>query len=449
MPDPESHPLAWAQLRQCRALARLSEFTMRELFAAAEERAFQPGDVMIRQGDPADGLLILLEGTAHVQLRRRDGDRRLGDLTSGDLAGEMALVTREARSADVVAASAVRALLVPTAAFDALAVRHLELGLVLTQLMADRLGGGAHDGFGDKRVEGYRILRCIGRGGMSVVYEAQDESTGEPGEPGEGGKGEPGKIVALKMMSYRLIFDAAALARFHQESELHQSLEHENIARLERLFPAYRTYFLVMELCDGMDLRRLISRRGRLAEPQVRAILGQLACALEYFHGRGLVHRDLKPANVMMTRQGRIKLMDFGLAVPVVTDETETRAVEHAIMGTPAYMAPEQLGRGHLDRRTDVYALACLAFELLSGTRLFAATDLFAIIQEKASRRLPPAAEIGDGVSEELYEFLQGALQLNPDDRPPSAAPLVTWAAPCDPPPEEPGDERSGADPTV
>lgn len=441
MPNPELHPLAWAQLRRCRALASLSELTSRELFAAAEERSFQPGDLMIRQGDPADGLLILLEGTAHVQLRRRDGDRRLGELAGGDLAGEMALVTREARSADVVAASAVRALLVPTAAFDALAGRHLELALVLTQLMADRLGGGAHDGFGDKQVEGFRILRSIGRGGMSVVYEAQEEASGEPGEPG--------KTVALKMMSYRLIYDAAALARFHQESALHQSLEHENIARLERLFPAYRTYFLVMELCDGMDLRRLVSRRGRLAEPQVRAILGQLACALEYFHGRGFVHRDLKPANVMLTRHGRIKLMDFGLALPVVTDESETRAVEHAIMGTPAYMAPEQLGQGHLDRRTDVYALACLAFELLSGTRLFAATDLFGLMRAKASTPLPPAAGIGDGVSEELYAFLQAALSVNPDDRPPSVAALVNWAAPCDPPPEEPGDEGSGADPTV
>ena len=111
----------------------------------------------------------------------------------------MALVTREPRSATVVADSMVRALLVPTAAFDQLAARHLELTIVLTELVADRLGRAAHDGFGGKRVDGFRIVRCIGRGGMSVVYRAREESSGDE--------------VALKMMSYRLIYDAAALAR--------------------------------------------------------------------------------------------------------------------------------------------------------------------------------------------------------------------------------------------
>lgn len=433
MPDPDAHPLTWALFRQCRPLAAVSEFAMREVFAAADERSYQPGDVMIRQGDPADGLLVLLEGTAHAQLRGEDGGHWLGGFNGGDLTGEMALVTREVRSADVIADSPVRALLVPTAAFDRLAVRHLELGLVLTQLVADRLGRGAHDGFGDKRIEGFRILRCIGRGGMSVVYKAEEQSTGE--------------IVALKMMSYRLIYDAAALARFHQESELHQSLDHDNIARLKRLFPAYRTYFLVMELCEGMDLRRLVWLRGPLPEPQVRAILGQLACALEYVHGRGLVHRDLKPANVMITREGRVKLTDFGLAVPVAPpDELGTRMVDDSVMGTPAFMAPEQLARGPLDRRTDVYALGCLAFELLSGSPLFRATDLFGLVQEKAGLQLPPAAAIGEGVSEELYEFLKASLRVNPNERPSSAAALVKWAAPCEPPPEEtPGEPPSDA----
>jgi len=424
LPEPEAHPLTWELFRQRRPLGTVSDFAMREVFAAADERSFQAGDVMIRQGDSADGLLILLEGTAHARLRRQDGDQWLGSFKSGDLAGEMALVTREARSADVIADSPVRALLVPTAAFDRLAVRHLELGLVLTNLVADRLGRSAHDGFGDKQIEGFRILRCIGRGGMSVVYEAQEAASGE--------------VVALKMMSYRLIYDAAALARFHQESELHQTLRHDNIARLIRLFPAYRTYFLVMELCQGVDLRHYAWLRGRLPESQVRAILGQLASALEYVHERGLVHRDLKPANVMITREGRVKLTDFGLAVPVaIPDGRETRLVDDSVMGTPAFMAPEQLARGPLDRRTDVYALGCLAFELLTGKSLFVATDLFRLVQEKAGLQLPSAEAIGDGVSEELYEFLRAALRVDPNDRPSSTGGLVKWAALCEPPPEE------------
>jgi serine/threonine protein kinase len=340
----------------------------------------------------------------------------------------MALVTREARTADVIADSRVRALLVPIATFDQLAMRHPGLGMVLTELIADRLGQSALDGFGGKKIEKYRILRCVGRGGMSVVYRAQDESTGE--------------LVALKMMSYRLIYDAMALARFHQEAELLQSLDHENITHLKRLFPAYRTYFLVMELCEGVDLARLVRVRGRLSESQVRPILGQLAGALEYVHAHGLVHRDLKPANVILTADGRVKLTDFGLAMPVVLpDDEQTRVADSVVMGTPAFMAPEQLSGGLLDRRTDVYALGCLAYDLLTGRHLFGSTNFFELAQEKLTKRLPPAAEIGEGVSTELYEFLQGALRVRPDERPPSTAPLVQWAARCDPPPRDLVDE--------
>jgi len=413
----------WRLLCNCGALATLSAITMQDLLSAASERSFQGGDTLMVQGDAAEGLWILLEGTAHALLRGQDGSQRcIGRFTNGDVVGEMALVTREPRSATVVADSPIRALLVPAAAFDQVAARHLELSMVLTELVADRLGRGAHDGFGGKKVEGFRIHRCIGRGGMSVVYGAQDESSGVH--------------VALKMMSYRLIYDGAALARFRQEAEVLQSLDHENIARLQRLFQAYNTYFLVMELCEGVDLQRLIASPGRLTESQVLPILGQLARALEYVHGRGLVHRDLKPGNVMITRQGHVKLMDFGIAVPefVLADESPTGP--RVVLGTPSYMAPEQLAGGPVDRRTDVYALGCLAYELLTGRRLFAASSVVELTRQKLTPQLPPAAEIGEGVGPVLYEFLRNALRVAPDERPASLAPLAEWAAPFEPPPE-------------
>lgn len=422
MPDPEPNPPAWNSLRQCRSLSVLSDETLQELIGAGEERSYQPGDAMVRQGEAAEGLLILLEGAAHALLRDRDGDHHLGGFTTGDIVGEMALVTREARSADVIADSLVRALFVSTGAFDRLATRRLELGVVLTELVADRLGQGAHDGLGGKTIEAFRIVRCIGRGGMSIVYQAEDESTGE--------------LVALKMMSYRLIYDAKALARFHQEANLVRGLDHENIARLKRLFPAYHTYFLVMELCDGTDLDRLVRARGPLDEVQVRRILGQLACALDYVHARGIAHGDLKPANVMITRDGRIKLTDFGLAMPVVVLEDTPTTTAGPLMGTPAFMAPEQLSGGKIDSRTDVYAMGCLAYKLLTGQQLYRATNFFELVREKLTIRLPPAKEIGGGISGELYEFLQSATRVNPNDRPSSVAALLKWAARCDPPPE-------------
>jgi hypothetical protein len=436
-PDPPGHlagagapapagvdPRAWSLVRRSGTFATLPSAALQGLLAAGSERSFEAGDALVTQGDPPDGLLILLDGTAHARLRSVDAtDRPIGRFMAGDVVGEMALVTREPRSATVVADSAVRALFVPTAAFDRLVLRHLELAVVLTELIADRLGRSAHDGFGGKKVEGFRILRCIGRGGMSVVYRAQDEASGEH--------------VALKMMSYRLIFDTAALTRFHQEAAIVQGLDHQNIARLERLFTAYRTYFLVMELCDGVDLRRLVKARGPLPEVQVRPILGQLARALDYVHERGLVHRDLKPGNVMVTQQGDIKLTDFGLAVAEVVVDDQFTTAHAAVMGTPAYMAPEQMNGGALDGRADVYALGCLAYDLLTGRHLFNATSVFELIQQKLTVALPPAALIGEGISTELYEFMQGALRVNPDERPRSATSLVKWAARCEPPPPD------------
>jgi eukaryotic-like serine/threonine-protein kinase len=417
---PEPTPGSWHPLRNSRALAGLSDDTLQELFASARAQSFQAGETLMRQGDPAEGLLILLEGTAHAQLRDRDGAHVLGRFAGGDIVGEMALVTREPRSADVIADSAVQALLVPTREFDRLAMRHPALGAVLTELVADRLGQAAHDGFGGKTVEDFRILHCIGRGGMSLVYRAEDQATGEH--------------VALKMMSYKLIYNSAALSRFHQESALLQRLHHGNIVRLKRLFAAFRTYFLVMELCEGVDLRRFVAKGG-LPEPQVRAILGQLACALEYLHRQGIVHRDLKPANVMLTRGGQVKVMDFGLARPTVALEETQTATGQEIMGTPSYMAPEQLSGWAPDSRTDVYALGCIAYALLTGRHLFQATNLWDLVQEKSSVRLPPAGSIGAGVTPELYAFMQAALEVKPENRSSSAAALTAWAAPCDLPP--------------
>ena len=421
--QPETLEL-WKQLGHSRALSTLPAIAMRDLLAAATERQFEPGQVILRQGDRAEGLWILIEGTAHATLRDQDGaEHRIGNFRSGDVVGEMAMVTREPRTATVIADSHLRAVLVPTAEFDRLATRHFELGIVLTELIAERLGRGANDGFGGKQVEGFRILRWVGRGGMSIVYRARDEATNE--------------LVALKMMSYRLIYDPAALDRFKREAEILQGLDHANIARLKRLFEAYNTYFLVMELCEGVDLSRLVRRHGQLTEQQVRPILGQLANALEYVHQRGIVHRDLKPGNVMITRRGEVKLTDFGIAVPEVVLDDRAASRRHAILGTPAFMAPEQLTGGPLDRRTDVYALACLAYELLTGQHLFRSAAGADLMEEKLNLRLPGAAEIGGGVSVELYAFLQSALSADPDDRPSSAAPLLDWAAPCEPPPPD------------
>ncbi len=404
-------------LGKSQAFAQLAPELLTSLASCAHEQRYPVGHTFIKQGDPGDCLLVILEGTASAYVR--DGSGRVsevGEFRPGDVVGEMALITGEARTADVIARTQVRALSLSATAFHRLTTKHPEIAIVLTNVIAERLGRAPRDGLAGKVVNGYEIVRGVGRGGMAVVYQATRLSDGI--------------TVALKMMSHRLLYQPGAMASFSREADALQTLRHNNIARLYDRFGAYRTQFLAMEFCDGEPLSRFIGRCGGLPQEEARPILGQLAEALRYVHSRNLVHHDVKPANVMLSRSGTVKLMDFGIAriQPTSLDETVTAHGTYA--GTPGYMAPEQFTRVATDARVDVYGLACLAYELLSGQRLFSSDNLFDLIQEQLSFSLPPADQIGQGIDEELHEFLHQGLQRDRKKRPMPLDRVARWAGP-------------------
>lgn len=402
-------------LKASPALRDLDPGLLDEIFGRMESRRYAPGEHLIRQGDPGDCMLVMVDGIARIALRGRDGTADdIGRFSAGDVVGELALVAREPRSADVTAESAVRALALPADDFHRIAGHHPELGMVLTRLIGERLGRTARDGLGDKVVHGYRVLRRIGRGGMAIVYEAERDQTGQR--------------VALKMMSHRLVYEGRALSRFRQEADLARAFRHRNIARVYERFGAYNTEFLVMELCEGTDLAGVLKRDGPMEEPRARHVLGQIGGALQYVHDRGVVHRDVKPSNVMLLADGTAKVMDFGVARANYETTDVTRTTPRTVVGTLTYMPPEQLAGGDVDARADIYALACVAYELLTGKPPFDGPDIVELIRQKASVRLAPAAEIGSGISAELHEFLERGLQPDADNRPASLSALGRWA---------------------
>jgi len=385
------------------SFASLGPETFKNLLAAMSFREFKAGELLIRQGDAAEYLLLILNGRAVARLRDAPADRPpIGEFGPGDVVGEMSLVTNELRTADVVSQTQVRALELSSEAFHALALRYPLLSVVLTDVVADRLGHAAHDGLGGKEIHGYRIVQCVGRGGMGVVYEAERSANGER--------------VALKMMNHRLVYRPDALRRFRREAEVLKSLRHPCIARLYDSFPAYQTEFLVMEFCAGSTLGHLISSRGALDEEVVRKLLGQLAPALKHIHERGLIHRDLKPSNIMVTESCGIKLLDFGLAK---SDDSRAAdaGTQSAMIGTLRYMAPELFAGQRADPRADVYALACVAYEALSGRPVLDASDVFGIVREHMRFTLPPRDQIGRGISSEMYEVLASGLNRSPEER--------------------------------
>ena len=256
------------------------------------------------------------------------------------------------------------------------------------------------------RVGPYEIVSPLGAGGMGEVYRARDTRLN--------------REVAIKVLHTHAATDAERMARFNREAQLLASLNHPNIGAIYGLEDALGAQALVMELVEGPTLAERIAR-GRLAVPDSVAIAIQIAQALEVAHERGIIHRDLKPANIKVTADGTVKVLDFGLAKaldpPTALDTnalnspTLSAHATHAgiILGTAAYMAPEQARGLPVDRRADVWAFGCVLFEMLTGQRPFAGdtvTDTMAAVlsREPEWSSLPEATP--DGVRRLLKRCL-------------------------------------------
>jgi hypothetical protein len=401
------------RLGRLASFSELSDELLREIEASMTERRFAPFDLLMRQGEEGDSLMVVQEGEVEVSValeRERHVLKRAG---AGEVFGEMALLTTEPRTASVVALTPVRALVLPVAEFHRLARREPALAEVLSRLTAHRLGGETHDALSGKTFHGHAIRKRLGRGGMAVVYEAVEIATG--------------RTVALKMMSHRFAFHDAAKSRFQQEADLIESFDHENIGRMFGRFEAFHTHFIVMESCDGSSLARILAPRRKLAPEPVRRILGQVAAALAYAHGRRIVHRDVKPSNVMVDRRGVVKLMDFGLARPLLEGGSEARGT---IAGTPPYMAPEQLGDAPCGVAADLWGLGGLAWHMLAGNTLFQGHDFETLRREHLAWKVPDFAAALPGAGEELVHLLAGSLVREPERRTVDLGAVASWARP-------------------
>ena len=263
----------------------------------------------------------------------------------------------------------------------------------------------------------YEIMAPLGAGGMGEVYRARDLRLG--------------RFVALKVLPARMAQDAEMLERFQREARAVASLNHPNIVTLHSVEESRGIHFLTMELIEGHSLSALI-REGGLDFGRIFEIADALSRALAAAHAKGIIHRDLKPANIMVTEDGRAKILDFGLAKLVGTFHPETgselptqmRTQAGVVMGTRPYMSPEQVSGKELGPSTDIFSLGVLLFEMTTGRRPFqgkSVEELFAaILVEEA----PSVGRLRSDVPESLSHAIARCLKKDPAKRFHSAAEL-------------------------
>ncbi|GEM_PF-1169664 len=368
------------------------------LLTAAKKRRWADGSYIFKRGEPGDTLMILVQGRACVPLVDASGrvtTRRYFE--RGSVLGEIALLLEGERTADVIAEGEVRGLVLGRAQVQSLVRRYPPLAAFLTEILGERL-----ERAGLNRVGKYTLLSTLGIGGSSRVYSALHPTLG--------------RTVAIKMLNHAQVLEPGFREDFMKEARTIASLDHPNIVRVHDIEEEYATLFLVMEQVAGTTLSKMTSDAGRRLEPaEAVDVLRQLASALRYAHGHGVVHRDVKPENVAVDPSGRVKLMDFGLARRVAPGENLEE--EKYFAGTPRYMAPEYIAGNKSDARVDIYALGVMAFEMVAGRRMFQTKDTDALLLANRDIEPPSLREIDPSLPDGLVRFVEEALRKDPERR--------------------------------
>ncbi len=259
----------------------------------------------------------------------------------------------------------------------------------------------------------FEIIEQIASGGMAVIYKACQTSLD--------------RVVVVKELKSAFKEDKEIVARFEQEAKAVARLQHENIITIIEFWYKKGSYYIAMEYLDGADLARVIEKAGPLPLNIGLIIASHIARALGYAHEHGIVHRDMKPSNILVSQDGKVKLVDFGIAH--IEEELGGKGLTRAgfSMGTPAYMSPEQTDGKPADPSSDIWSFGCVLYEIFSGKRAFAAIGKSTVIENiRKGKRSPQTDEFGQTVPWGLRRMINRCLKTKPGKRP-STKKLMTY----------------------
>jgi serine/threonine-protein kinase len=252
-----------------------------------------------------------------------------------------------------------------------------------------------------KTIQGYKIIQVLGRGGMGIVYRAYEINLE--------------RYVAIKFLKNEIFDNPNMRERFKREAKNQAKMNHQNIVTVYGFLDYEGMLGIVMEYVEGNSLDKIIFSKRRLHMDDVIYLMKQILDAVGYAHGKGFIHRDIKPSNIIITKDGMAKIMDFGISKSVFDDSSVTRT--GAKVGTPFYMSPEQIKGHNVTYKTDIYALGCTLYEMITGDPPFMGDSEFEVLEAHTKKEPPLIHKKFPDIPPIVDEIVGKALAKNPDER--------------------------------
>ena len=363
------------------------------LLDMAKCRFVRAGGKIVKQGEIRDRAYIIQQGSCLVVVEKDGQLHPVDHRVRGDIIGVTSILTGEPQNAHIEAETDVELWTIDGEVLNNITTEHPELNEFFTEIVASRFD--TKRPVADRSIGKYVASEIIGRGAYSIVYGGVHSSLNMP--------------VTIKMMKHDLATNSDFFESFVNEAKTIAKLNHENIVQVYDIEELYRTVFIIMERLTGTMLDDLLRSIFKLPAKRVVSFLIQIAKGLEYAHKNGIVHQDIKPANIIILPDDRIKILDFGLACSMGS--------ENFLTGTPYYMSPEQVQCFPVDQRSDIYSLGLVVYEMLTGRRPFEGKNQWKVMEMRTEREIPDPLELIPNMPGTLRDFILKACAREPGKR--------------------------------
>ena len=393
----QENPISSADLEflsNTNLFAAVQNASMTSLLNSLNFRHVKAGERFIIQGEEGDRFYIIQNGSCIINVEKDSNINRVACLKSGDVVGEMAVVTGEHRSSHVDAETDMDLWSLTRKQFDSLSREFPDLRNFLTEIVAQRFSSSKITA--DRTIGKYTIHEVLDQGAWSIVYKGLHDVLNYP--------------VALKMLKHTMAMDPEFSEKFRHEAKTIARLNHPNIVRIYDIEERYRTLFIIMEFLEGFSLKYMLMNKPKPLLSGSLDIILQVCSGLAYAHKQGIIHQDIKPANIFIQPDGQVKIVDFGLSC-------SQGNIDFDMPGTPYYMSPEQIQGEPVDQRTDIYSLGIVVHELLTGQRPFPEGRIGKLLDLHVKEDTPDPRSLVPDLPEELRSVIMNSVRRIPSER--------------------------------